>query len=251
MQLPPVVIGHRGNAAHAPENTLESFRQAVALGADGVEFDVRLSSDGAVVVMHDALVDRTTDGTGPVANLTLAQLRRLDAGYSFAGGSATHPYRGAGITIPTADEALDATRPLPTIVEVKATAAAEALLRLLQRRGDEERVVVGSFDTQSLAPFRRAGIRTTASRAEVRSLLAPALMRVRRKGLPFAVLSIPPTYRGMPLPLRALARCVASDEVPLHVWTVNDAHLAQRLWRIGVTGILSDDPARILAVKPR
>ncbi len=79
----PLVIGHRGASADAPENTMPSFERALALGADGIEFDVHLTSDGHAVVIHDALLDRTTDGTGPVHLHTLDQIRALDAGRWF------------------------------------------------------------------------------------------------------------------------------------------------------------------------
>lgn len=212
-----------------------------------MEFDVRLSSDGAVVVMHDATVERTTNGTGAVARLTLKQLRRFDAGYHF--GPQTHPYRERGITIPTAQEALDETRPLPLIVEVKAIEAAEPLLALIRARGDEARVTVGSFVTGALVPFRRAGLQTTASFPEVRALLLPAILRLRRRRLPFNVMSIPLRYKGMPLPVGALAHCVAPAGVTVDVWTVDDARVALRLWREGVTGVLSNDPKRLLEAR--
>ncbi|HID07521.1 MAG TPA: glycerophosphodiester phosphodiesterase, partial [Armatimonadetes bacterium] len=80
MRVRPIVIGHRGFSARYPENTLLSFRKAVELGVDGVELDVRLSKDGMAVLMHDATVDRTTNGIGAVADLTWEQLRTLDAG---------------------------------------------------------------------------------------------------------------------------------------------------------------------------
>jgi glycerophosphoryl diester phosphodiesterase len=245
--LRPAVIAHRGNSAHAPENTLESFRQAVALGVDGLEFDVRLAADGELVVMHDPTVDRTTNGHGEVARLTRAQLQAFDAGYHF--GPPRYPYRGRGITIPSVEQALDATAPLPLIVEVKALEAAEPLLRLLQSRGDEKRVTIGSFVAGALVPFRRADVATSASLEEVRALLLPAVCRRRKHALPFTMMSIPPQYRGIPLPLGALARCVAPAGVTVDVWTVNDPETALDFWRRGVRGILSDDPARILAAR--
>lgn len=243
------VFAHRGNSAHAPENTLEAFRQAVALGVDGLEFDVRLTADGVPVVLHDATVERTTDGRGAVAAMTLRELRRLDAAFSF--GGQTYPYRGTGVGVPTVEEALDVTAPLPLIVEVKALEAAEPLLDLLRRRGETERVIVGSFVAGALVPFRRAGVRTSASMQEVRGLLAPAVCRLRRRQLPFATLAIPPRYRGLPLPIAALARCVAPAGVSLDIWTVNDPEEALRLWRAGVRGVMSDDPATILAARRR
>ncbi|MGH7711724.1 MAG: glycerophosphodiester phosphodiesterase [Gemmatimonadaceae bacterium] len=242
-----LVFAHRGNSAHAPENTLESFRQAVALGVDGLEFDVRLSADGEVVVIHDPTVDRTTNGTGAVNRLTRKQLQALDAGYHF--GPPTHPYRSAGVTVPTVAEALDVTAPLPLIIEVKTIETAEPLLALLQARSDAQRVTVASFVAGAVLPFRRAGLATGASFAEVRALLAPAVCRFLRSKLPFSIMAIPPHFRGVPLPLGALARCIAPANAGLYIWTVNAPRQAQALWRRGIRGILSDDPATILEAR--
>ncbi len=242
-----LVFGHRGNSAHAPENTLEAFRQAVALGVDGIEFDVRLSSDGELVVIHDPTVDRTTNASGSVARLTLKQLRALDAGYRF--GPMTYPYRDRGITIPTVAEVLDSTTSLPVIIEVKAIEAAEPLLALVRTRHDEERVTIGSFVPHALVPFRRAGIATSASFDEVRALLAPAICRCRRERLSFNIMSIPPAYRRVPLPVGALARCIATAGASVYLWTVNDPQTAKRFWGRGVRGILSDDPGHMIEAR--
>jgi glycerophosphoryl diester phosphodiesterase len=94
-------------------------------------------------------------------------------------------------------------------------------------------------------------VRTSASMQEVRGLLAPAVCRLRRRQLPFATMAIPPRYRGLRLPIAALARCVAPAGVALDIWTVNDPEEALRLWRAGVRGIMSDDPAAILDARRR
>ena len=244
-----MVVGHRGNSAHAPENTVESFRQALALGVDGVEFDVRLSAEGELIVMHDPTVDRTTNGSGHVARLTLKQLREFDAGYRF--DPTTNPYRDRGITIPTVAEALDATAPLPVIIEAKSLEAAEPLLALIRARKDQERVTIGSFVPRALVPFRRAGIATSASFDEVRALLVPAVCRLRRAKLPFSIMSIPPAYRGVPLPVGALARCIAAAGASVYLWTINDPRQAVQFWRRGVKGILSDDPGAMIEARRR
>src|SRR5664279_6406052 len=112
-----LVIGHRGNRAHAPENTLESLREAVALGVDAVEFDLRVSRDGALVVMHDETLDRTTNGSGPVALRTVAELGSLDAGARFTRDAGhTFPWRGRGATVSTFEEVIESLpRELPCI----------------------------------------------------------------------------------------------------------------------------------------
>ena len=104
----PLLIGHRGAAGLAPENTMPSFRDAVERwDVDMIELDVRASADGHCVVIHDATVDRTTDGTGPVAAKTLAELRELDAGARFRAPDGSAPFAGRGTTIPTIDEVAD------------------------------------------------------------------------------------------------------------------------------------------------
>jgi hypothetical protein len=143
-----IVIGHRGAAAHFPENTSASFDHAVSLGVDAIEFDLRVSRDGVVVVIHDPTVDRTTNGTGAVADLTLAELKKLDAGAQFTRDGRTFPWRGQGLQILTFDELLDRYPSIPLLIELKIAAAADgarraiedhprdasALGRLLQRR---------------------------------------------------------------------------------------------------------------------
>src|SRR5918994_4145382 len=103
----PVNLAHRGASALAPENTLEAFRMAVEAGAGGLELDVHLTRDGHVVVIHDETVDRTTGGTGAVAEMTLDELRGLDAGHDFSpDGGSTLPYRDRNVLVPTLAEVL-------------------------------------------------------------------------------------------------------------------------------------------------
>src|SRR5919202_1914689 len=98
----PVNLAHRGASAVVPENTLEAFRQAVEMGAGGLELDVHLTRDGHVVVIHDPTLDRTTGGTGPIAEMALDDLRGIDAGHNFSpDGGGTFPYRGFGLRVPT------------------------------------------------------------------------------------------------------------------------------------------------------
>jgi len=247
-----LVIAHRGNSMHAPEDTLESFRQGLALGADGLEFDVRLSADGVPVVIHDPTLDRTTDGTGPVAGRTLAELRALDAGYRFTRDDGrTQPYRGAGIRISTLAEVLSAFPGTPCIIELKTASATAALARVLEEHDSAGRVVIGSFDDEALAPLRGRGFLLTASMREVLLLYARALT-LRGAGTPaYQACSIPPKFHGIPVPVLHFARMLRRCGVPTHVWTVNEPHLARRLWAGGVNAILSDDPGTMLELLGR
>ena len=242
------VIGHRGNSAHAPENTLESFRQAVAAGVDALELDVRLTRDGEVVVMHDATLDRTTSGTGRVAEFTLAQLREVDAGACFT-REGSFPYRDRGIGVPLLSDVLEQLPGTPLLIEIKVPEAAPAVRRVIESHHAAARCIAAAFDVHTLDAFTGSDIAIASATAHVASMLLPAITGRRLQRLPFGTMSIPRSYRGIPLPLGAIARAVAPAGVGVHVWTVNDPLTAQRLWRHGVRGILSDDPARILAAR--
>ncbi|ANW22108.1 glycerophosphodiester phosphodiesterase [Streptomyces clavuligerus] len=142
-----LIIGHRGVMGVEPENTLRSFVRAERCGMDAIELDLHLSKDGALVVMHDAAVDRTTDGTGPIAEKTLAELRGLDA--------------GDGERVPVFEEVLDAVG-APLQAEIKDVAAARALARVMLHRDLVDRVTVSSFHDEAIAEISALvpGVRT-------------------------------------------------------------------------------------------
>ncbi|MER5750454.1 glycerophosphodiester phosphodiesterase family protein [Streptomyces sp. NPDC002088] len=142
-----LTIGHRGVMGVEPENTLRSFVAAQQAGLDVIELDLHLSKDGALVVMHDADVDRTTDGCGPIAEKTLAELRTLDA--------------GRGERVPVFEEVLDAVRS-PLQAEIKDVAAARALAQVMTGRDLLGRVEVSSFHDEAIVEIARLvpGVRT-------------------------------------------------------------------------------------------
>lgn len=242
------VIGHRGNRAHAPEDTLVSFAQAAGLGVDALELDVHLSRDGVPVVIHDPTLHRTTDAIGFVVDLTAAELSRVDAGARFSrDGGRTQPYRGLGIGVPTLEEVLATYPAMPLIIEIKALAAAGPVLRLLARTNATERVLIGSFHDEALRPFAAAGLSTSGATRAVSRLYLTALFGGRPASLSFQAMCIPRFYRGLPLPIAGYARLMSSLGGPVHVWTVNDRAEARMLWNAGVAGIISDDPGAMIA----
>jgi glycerophosphoryl diester phosphodiesterase len=240
------VVAHRGDSAHAPENTLEALQEGVSLRADALECDVHLSKDGHVVVIHDSTVERTTNGAGAVARLTLAELRRLDAGYRFTrDGGRSFPWRGRAVAIPTLEDVLHAFPAVPLIIEVKTAAASAAARLLLERCGATARCLIGSFFAAALAPFRDSGIAHTASRDEVLRLYARALLPGGPRRLSYQALCIPPVSHGIPLPVLRFARMARAAGVPTHVWTVDDPARARHYWNGGVNAIITNDPAAI------
>lgn len=244
-----LVIAHRGNAQHAPENTLESFAQAVALGADALELDVRVTSDNVPVVIHDPTLARTTDRNDIVADVSFARLRRADAGAAFTrDDGATFPYRGGGLTIPTLAEVLTAFPAMPLIIEVKVLPAAAPVAGLLVEAGAIERVLLASMSDAAIS-LRGSGFATGASGAEVARIIPAALLGRRSGDLPYEAFCIPPWYYGLPIPVRAIARAAREAGVVTHVWTIDSPEAAKSFWCSGIQGIITNDPERMLRAR--
>jgi glycerophosphoryl diester phosphodiesterase len=245
-----LVIGHRGNAAFAPENTLESFDQAVALGVDAIEFDVRVARDGVAMVMHDPTLERTTGRRDAVASLTVAELRAVDTGATFTrDGGKTYPYRGRGLTVPTLAEVLGRFPSVPMLIEVKVPEAATPVERALEAAGAMQRVVAASMRHDAVEPLRGRDMATGASAIDVIGLLGPAFFPTGRARLPYRALCIPRWYYGIPLPVVRLARAGRRSGAVTHVWTIDDPRVAKRLWRAGVQGIVTNDPATMIQAR--
>ncbi len=239
------VVGHRGNPAQAPENTLESFRQALAAGAECIELDVHLSADGVAVVTHDPTVDRTTDASGAVATLSVDRIRAADAGARFTRDGRTFPFRGAGLRVPTLEEVLTEFAGVPMLIEIKTSRASAETRRLIERHRAESQCVVAAFDSRALDPFRGSRIAISASSADVKRLLHRVVTRRPIRSLPYAVMCVPPRLRGVRMPIASLVYLTRPAGCLVHVWAVNDPAVARRLWAAGVHGIVTDDPALI------
>jgi glycerophosphoryl diester phosphodiesterase len=242
---PQLVIGHRGAAAVRPENTLPAIQHAIALGVDAIEFDVRVTGDGVAVVHHDPTTARTCGDDVLIERASIGTLRRLDAATNFAGD-----YRSARRTpIPLLDEVLDLTRDMPVIIECKTVDAAPIVLAALAAHGAMERALVGSFLHGAMRMVRAASVASGASRRDIVSLLTRGLLRWAPRRLPFNAMCIPEVSSGIGLPIARFAAWGRTIGVPVHVWTVNTADDAHRLWDLGVTGMISDDPEAILAAR--
>ncbi len=209
-----------------------------------IELDVHASADGGCVVIHDATVDRTTNGTGPVAGMTVAELKRLDAGWSFTPDAGrTHPFRGCGATIPTIDEVLEALPATRLTVEVKTRAAQRPLFAAIERLGATDRVIAAGMYARDRTLFRHYRGAISASREQ----LVPFLLahRARLAGLtplPADVVQVPETHRGRRIVTPRFVRDLHAHGVQVHVWTVNDEGDMRRLLDWGVDGIVSDRP---------
>lgn len=234
------MFAHRGGSKLRPENTIVAFDHGLSLGADGLEFDVHLSRDGVVVVHHDAMLERTTSGRGPVAALSADELARLDAARLWK------DYASPRIGVPTLRDVLRRYRDVRIIIELKLNDPELAHKTIDEIRGADavERVSLGSFGTRVLRAAREyePRIRTGSSREETRFALYRSWVRwpVRH-----------PTYREYQVPEMAGTTRVVSPRfvryahdagVAVYVWTVDEESDMRRLLSWGVDGLISDRP---------
>jgi glycerophosphoryl diester phosphodiesterase len=243
-----MVVAHRGASIEQPENTVEAFEAAIDAGADAVEFDVRMTADGVAVVMHDPDVSRTTDGTGSVPELTLADIRRLRI-----------PLTSGGATgVPTLEEALErlAGRAAADI-EIKnlpgepgftsdREEAVEATLATLDQVGFTGSVIISSFNPASIAHSRR--IRPDVPTGLLTSHDVGADEALRRATadrhawvLPFVAMALEADD--------GLADRVHAGGALLGVWIADDPDTARRLFELGVDAVATNDPRAIVPVR--
>lgn len=240
----PLVFAHRGGSAIGPENTIPAFDQAVALGVDGLELDVRLSRDGIVVVHHDARLERTTNGSGQVRDVTAGELARVDAACRF--GQDGHPWQGAAGGVPTLAEVLRRHRDCWMIVEMKENEPelARATVDEVRLANACERVCLGGFGLRALVEARRHGpeIATSAAKEEVRWALYRSWVAWPVAG---------PAYVGFHVPERSGTTRVVSErfiriahrrDLFVQTWTIDRPDDMHRLLGWGVDGLITDRP---------
>src|SRR5215211_1592756 len=171
-----LVIAHQGGDGLWPGDTMYAFERAVEAGADVLEMDAHITRDGRIVLMHDEVVDRTTDGTGTIEELTLAELKKLDAAYQWSNDDGkTFPYRGLGIQVPVLEELFDKFPRTRYVIEIKLTQNPidKPLCDLIRQYNMQGHVMVASFHDDAMQNFRATcpEIATSASRTEVRNFV--------------------------------------------------------------------------------
>lgn len=238
-------IGHRGSCAECPENTIVSFRRALEQGAQMIECDLQLTADGHVVIIHDWTVERTTDGDGTVREMGLAELQKLDAG-------AWKDPKFAGEGIPTLDQTLDAVLPSGRLnLELKCRGSEEDARRLalsavaaVSERDAFDKVIFSSFDPASLEALRDV---STDARIGVLWIFAPfddAFALADRLGAG----ALHPRAEAVDAGVVDQAR---ERGLAVNTWTVNEPPAILDMIRIGVDGIISDYPGRLLEARAR
>lgn len=253
----PLVMAHRGGGGLWPENTMLAFERASDLGVDAIELDVHSTSDGVLVVIHDATVDRTTNGTGRVNDLTLAEVKRLDAGYRWsADGMKTFPWLGKGLSVPTLDEVLTRLPKMRFNIEPKPEkqSLAKPLCRMLRQKGMTDKVIIGSFHQAVLDEFRSEcpEVATSASPAEVSEMVRSSQANGAGADRPLMrALQVPEFVGAVRVLNKEFIEAAHQRNLPVHAWTVNDTESMRRLIDLGVDGIMTDYPDRLLKLLGR
>jgi glycerophosphoryl diester phosphodiesterase len=241
----PLAFAHRGGSGLAPENTIAAFDNGLALGADGLELDVRLSKDGVVVLHHDRRLDRTTNLSGHLASFTAAELSRADAGFRFQAGG-THPFRGAGLGVPTLEEVLGRYRDCRIIIEMKVNhlECARKVIDIVRAADAVDRVCLGSFGWRVLKAARELepAVATSAAREEVRLALYRSWCRWPVSRVRYNGYQIPEHSGGTRVVSARFVEEAHRAGLGVQVWTVDTEATARRLlsWKVGA--LITDRP---------
>ena len=259
---------HQGGAREAPSSTLHAFRTALAAGADALEMDVHRSADGHLVVCHDATVDRTTNGSGAIAGLTLSQLQSLDNAYWFVPGEIAvadrpadaYPLRGRApddpeLRIPTLREVLEAFPGVLLNLDIKQTAPAvesyEAdVAALLADHGRTDDVIVASFHDLATTRFSELApdVGTSPGTVGVGSFISALRNGQRWDRGSHVALQVPPAFGPTVIVDEEFVAAAHGAGLAVHVWTIDDPEEMARLVGLGVDGIMSDRPAVLAGV---
>lgn len=253
----PMVIAHQGGELLRPSNTMAAFTNAVELGVDVLEMDIHATADNVIVLMHDATVDRTTDGTGEIKTLSLGQIKQLDAGYYWTeDGGQTYPYRGQGIQVPTLEEVFRAFPDMRMNIEIKQQepSIVRPFCELIRAYGMGRKVLVASFHQETMQEFRERcpGVATSMVESEIRTFYI-----LNRIGLGFLYRSpghafqVPEKSGDLQIVTLRFVEGAAKRNIKVHVWTINETEDMARLLEAGVAGIITDRPDRLLELLGR
>ena len=239
-----IAYAHRGGADGAPENTMAAFERAVALGYEWLETDVHVTRDGIVVAFHDDRLDRVTDRSGTIADLTYAEVCDADAGYRFTlDAGATYAYRDRGVRVPALCDIFERWPNVQVNIDAKADGTVAPLMRLLLRTNALSRVCLASFSDRRLRWMRR--LAGTPVRTSTGGLAVAAAFLASRVGrmppLPATRLQIPTHAGRIRLLDERFVSAAHAAGLAVDVWTVNGDQEIRDIVDLGVDGIMSDN----------
>lgn len=249
----PVILAHRGGYFEAPEHTQAAFSKSAGLGVHGFAVDIRLTKDEEIIVFHDEFTDRTTDFSGRIADYTLMELKKADAGYRFEDGAGHYPYRGKGEVILTLRELLENFPQLLIAINLKdspdtygGSLMPSKLWRLLDELGAEDRVAVTSaYDEQTdrFNLYAQNRVATGAGDSEVKKAYAAFTSKLGHLYNPRADLFRIPLKLGVfPLATEGFIQFLKQLNIPVYFEDVTDKDVCVKLLSIGASGFITDRP---------
>ncbi len=252
----PLVMAHRGDQASAPENTILALENAVKMGADVIETDVRITKDEQLVLFHDESVDRTTDGSGKISDLTLDELKTLDFGWKFSqDGGKTYPFRGKGLTVVTLKEAFLKFPEIAFNIDIKDEdpVVPDLLARIIKEHDREDSVIVASFHPRQVERIRTLlpTLKTAAHPLEVKRFVTLLTVRIPHffiRNLSYSAFQVPLEYGGRRIVTKRFIRMAHRKNILVHVWTINNRKTMKHLIKSGVDGIFTDKPSLLIEV---
>lgn len=252
-------IAHRGGRGLAPEGTIAAFDNAMKLNVDMFEYDTHITKDGHLVVIHDPTVDRTTNGTGKVNEMTLEEIQSLDAGYNFVDEKGEFSFRGKGVYIPTVEEVFLRYPNMRHLIEMKDTNdvrlyedVIQELWRLISENNMEDHIMVGSFNHDINERFEAVTwgqIPIGAGESAVRSFVKKHVPYLN--GLASSTvdsLQLPVEQEGYDLSTNNIIQSAKKRNMSIYYWTINDETQMRELIEKGVDGIMTDYPDRLRKV---
>lgn len=240
------LYAHRGAAAEEPENTIPSFERAVSYGVHGLEMDVHMSSDGVVVVCHDADGQRMCRQSRAIKETPYAELRQWDAGWGFVDAQREHPFAERGYRIPRLAEVLEHFPDLHINVDLKQShpSLVAEVIHIVHQAGAEERVLLASFSQATLLHLRLAGYRglTGMGMLELAAALYAPPSLFRKLPLRGKAAQIPTRHGRLVLASQEKIARLHAAGARVDFWTINDPDEARELLELGADGIMTDDP---------
>jgi glycerophosphoryl diester phosphodiesterase len=253
----PLVIAHQGGDDLWPGDTLYALEQAAALGVDVLEMDIHITKDGVLVVMHDETVGRTTNGTGAIEAMTLAEIKQLDAGYNWSpDDGVTFPYRNQGITVPSLEEIFQAFPNYRMTIEIKKTdhSMAAPFCTLIRKYDMQDKILVASFHDEAMKEFRQVcpEVATSSARQETTTFVLLSKVYLGRLYSPkFQALQVPEESGGITVMTPSFVRAAHERGLRVEPWTIDDPEQMQLYIEWGVDGIMTDRPDLLMDVLGR
>ncbi|WP_163102475.1 glycerophosphodiester phosphodiesterase [Peribacillus alkalitolerans] len=253
----PMVIAHQGGEDLAPSNTMVAFQQAVDMGVDALEFDIHITKDGELVTIHDPTVDRTTEGVGKVADMTLEQIQKLDAGYQFQDLDGNFSFRGKGVYIPTVEEVFSTYPNMKMVMEIKddnprekIEEIAAKLWKLIETHKLQDKVLIAAFDQSIVDTFNsysKGKVAIAGGKQEIKKFVVYHTLFLRNLYQPKVdAIEIPTKESIFDLTEKRLIDGAHRRGMDVHYWTIDDKAQMKQLIEKGADGIITNRPDLML-----